>query len=61
MFSSHMPPINITNVLTAQSPRPSLPVLQVESPASIPLSTPAVTSRLDISGQRGVAVKEYSD
>jgi hypothetical protein len=55
------PPINITNVLPAQSPQASLPVSQADTPASVLLSNPTPISRLDIPGQRDIAVKEYND
>jgi hypothetical protein len=61
MSATTYPPINITNVLPAQSPQPSMMASSAETPASDPPSHATSAHRLDIPGLRDVAVNEYSD
>jgi hypothetical protein len=60
MSATTYPPINITNVLPAQSPQPSIITSSAATPVSHASSCAISTRRLDIPGLRDVAVNEYS-
>jgi hypothetical protein len=61
MSSGNIPPINITDVLPAQSPQGSIIASSAGTPASIPALNPIPANSPDIPGLRDVTVKGYSN